>query len=343
MLKKQFCRAALLAFLLLWSFDGEAHLCDNVFRQQDKLIVKPENYNLVVKDRLTFKIFLQNNMDRGIAEISLQADSPAFDFQITPARMSIPKDQRAFFEVTMSPHPGVASGNYGVNFRLVGGGREFKRFSLNTGGEAAGPAAGTEPGRTAPAESKASRFQVRAMSTPPQVDGQPGDPAWKGAAVASKFSSRAGGNAVNQTYGLLGYDSSRFYLAVFCRDERPEQIGLRDQVRIWLAGPAGAPVYGVTISAAGSQTTSRIEASGKQSAWSPAGLKQSVSRQKDGWLVECSIPFSDLNLSGPQLVRPWFLRLERFKASGVSEESYWSADASGFNSERGYGQFIMAP
>ena len=36
-----------------------------------------------------------------------------------------------------------------------------------------------------------------------------------------------------------GYDASRFSLAVFCRDERPEQIGIRDQVRIWLAGPAG--------------------------------------------------------------------------------------------------------
>ena len=57
-------------------------MSDNVFRQADKLIVKPETYNLVVKDKTTFKIFLQNNMDRGIADISLIAESPVFDFTI---------------------------------------------------------------------------------------------------------------------------------------------------------------------------------------------------------------------------------------------------------------------
>jgi hypothetical protein len=53
--------------VFLFASFSYAHLCDNVFRQADKLIVKPENYNLLVKDKTTFKIFLQNNMDRAIA------------------------------------------------------------------------------------------------------------------------------------------------------------------------------------------------------------------------------------------------------------------------------------
>ena len=90
-------RVASAALLAAFSLPAHAHLCDNVFRQADKLIVKPETYNLVVKDKTTFKIFLQNNMDRGIADISLIAESPAFDFTIKPQRMAIQKDQRTYF------------------------------------------------------------------------------------------------------------------------------------------------------------------------------------------------------------------------------------------------------
>ena len=91
-------------FFLVFSISmAYSHLCDNVFRQQDKLIVKPQNYNIVVKDEATFKIFLQNNMDRAIAEISLLAESPAFEFTVTPEKMSVPRNQRVFFSVTVRP------------------------------------------------------------------------------------------------------------------------------------------------------------------------------------------------------------------------------------------------
>lgn len=117
--------------ILLGTSIVHAHLCDNVFRQPGKLIVKPENYNMVVKEEATFKIFLQNNMDRGIAEISLLADSPAFDFKISPEKMTLPKDQKVFFTVTMHSKDGVKTGYYPIHFRLVGGGREFESFSLD--------------------------------------------------------------------------------------------------------------------------------------------------------------------------------------------------------------------
>ena len=77
-------RVASAALLAAFCLPAHALLSDNVFRQADKLIVKPETYNLVVKDKTTFKIFLQNNMDRGIADISLIAESPVFDFTIKP-------------------------------------------------------------------------------------------------------------------------------------------------------------------------------------------------------------------------------------------------------------------
>ena len=81
---------ALLSALLLAAGSAEAHLCDNVFRQADKLIINPETQNIIVKDSCKFKIFLQNNMDRGIAQIRMAANSRAFDISITPEQMNIP-------------------------------------------------------------------------------------------------------------------------------------------------------------------------------------------------------------------------------------------------------------
>ena len=168
-------------FLFLWTAVSHGHLCDNVFRQADKLIVKPETYNIVVKDQTTFKIFLQNNMDRGIAEISLIAESPAFNFTVTPAKMSIPKDQRTYFTVTMAPRAGVKTGNYPINFRLVGGGRTFKEesFSLKMEEETSQPKpekmttkevkkkSGTRPARDVEIK---ETLQVKPSDQPPKLD-----------------------------------------------------------------------------------------------------------------------------------------------------------------------------
>ena len=149
----------------------QAHLCDNVFRQADKLIVKPEMYNIVVKDKATFKIFLQNNMDRGIADIRLIPDSPSFEFSVNPKQMSIPQNQRTFFEVTMTPKPAVKTGTYTVNFRLVGGNNQrlFKSFSLKM--DDAGADQSPAPAAQPDTQSRPQPKQPAAAIQPPD----PGD------------------------------------------------------------------------------------------------------------------------------------------------------------------------
>lgn len=77
---------------------AHAHLCDNVWRQADKLVFKPEVTQLVVKDKASFKIHVQSNMDRGIAKnMRLVGKSEAFDVSVEPER-----DTRSSPESVMS-------------------------------------------------------------------------------------------------------------------------------------------------------------------------------------------------------------------------------------------------
>lgn len=320
--------ASLLALVVL-SMSATAHLCDNVFRQADRLIVKPETYNIVVKDRTTFKIFLQNNMDRGIAEISLQASSSAFDFVITPARMSIPKDARAYFEVTMIVKSNAGTGSYPVSFRLTGGGRQFKSFSLNSRGES-NPAS--------------SLLQVKRASTSPSLDGVLNDAIWRSAAVVSNFSSTRGGKALFPTVALLTYDGDALTIGVRCSDEATDSLTADDRLDIFLAVNATRkPTYHIRVAATGTASFGKYLDTSSYVQWDCKGGRFDVSREKKAWSAEIAVPFAALGIRCPASAQKWCLRIDRNKASGTKEKSYWAADSSGYNSESNFGEILVAP
>jgi hypothetical protein len=304
------------------------HLCDNVFRQADRLIVKPETYNIVVRDRTTFKIYLQNNMDRGIAEISLRAASPAFDFIITPSRMSIPKDHRVYFEVTMIVKESAKSGSYPINFRLVGGGREFKRFSLSS---------------LSSGQKSTSLLQVKQSYEVPIVDGSLGDGCWKKAAVASNFSSSGGGKAAFQTVALLAFDEESLHIGVRCADEIAANLTAGDRLDIFLAMSASrSPTFHIGITALGDVRYGKFLTSTRYIAWDSGG-KCRTSRGPNYWSTELSIPLASMGIGAPGARQKWSLRIDRTKASGTAEKSCWAADPSGYNSPAGFGEILIVP
>ncbi|HOL66309.1 MAG TPA: hypothetical protein PKX93_02495 [bacterium] len=314
------------------------HLCDNVFRQADKLIVKPETYNLSVKDRTTFKVFLQNNMDRGIAEISLLAESQAFDFVIEPRRMSVPKDQRVFFTVTMTPKPGVRTGNYPISFRLVGGGREFKSFTLSSQQEEKGE---REEG---PSPTSSGLLQVKKTPSIPKIDGFINEDCWKTAAVAGNFSSTTGGRTIRPTVALLTFNSEALYLGFFCREENPGLLTENDQIEILFSPTAeGRASYCLSISATGSLTGYQLDSSGSRKPWAFSGIRGAVSRGTSSWSAEIAIPFSTLGLSSPGAPSVWSLRLVRSCRGPQPEQSFWSADTSGYHRQTGTGYILLMP
>lgn len=326
-------------FLLLSGAVAYAHLCDNVFRQADKLIVKPENYNLVVKDGATFKIFLQNNMDRGIAEISLIAESPAFVFNITPGKMRIPKNQRVFFSVTLWPKPGVKTGSYPIHFRLVGGGRQFKTFSLNM----KSGRAETDPIR----ETDIANILI-VKSTPHslQLDGKLEEKLWKNSAVVSNFSSLSGGKAVFQTVVLLTFNKDKLYFGVYCADNDSQALSEDDTIEIQIAKePSGSPYYSVTIPGKGQPSFKKILDSGNVVPWPAHNIECASGKDKEHWMAEVSIPFTSLGSKSPtsSAGEKWYMRIIRIKVSGKPETSYWAADASGYNKKEGFGELILIP
>jgi len=318
-------------------------LCDNVFRQADKLIVKPEMTNIVVKDATTFKIFLQNNMDRGIAEISLIAENPAFDFSITPAKMSIPKDQRAYFEVTMSPKSTTRTGNYTINFRLVGGGREFKSFNMSMDRSAAEQDAGRRPQANSSGEKKTNVFAVKRLVSSMKCDGQLDDQCWKSSAVASNFSSTRGGKALAQTVALIFANDNGFCFGFFCADETPDLVSANDSVEIRIADePSGYPYYSFVLLANGGLICTKV--TGKGSTRMPTeAIMFATAKTKKAWTGEIVIPYRTMDFRNPSGEQRWFLRIIRTKMTEPMELSYWSADSSGYNKEKGFGEFYITP
>lgn len=319
-------------FLIISSKISYSHLCDNVFKQADKLIVKPETYNIVVKDMATFKIFLQNNMDRGIAEISLIPESDAFNFTITPSIMSIPKGQRVYFQVTMMPKSNVKTGNYTINFRLVGGGREFKSFSLSS--------QNSQSNTNTPAPASSSILTVKSTKTPPVIDGLfNNDTTWKTSAVATNFSAANGGKAGFQTIALITFDRQNIYFGIYCYDEANNDSKRNDNVKITLASSSNS-ASSRTIS-----ITSKSQLSIKKGSTNidTSNCSYKVLNDKKCWAAELSIPFSAIGINAPTSKVKWNLRIDRSKTGNSTEKSYWSADSSGYNNKNGLGEIFMAP
>jgi hypothetical protein len=322
------------------------HLCDNVFRQADKLIVKPENYNLVVKDKTEFKIFLQNNMDRGIAEIALIAESPAFDFNISPEVMSIPKGHRVFFKVSMATKQGTKTGNYPINFRLVGGGRQFKSFSLDASGAALEDInQNHNSGRIqGSAADESGALKVPRTIKKPLLDGVMNDPVWKTASVISNLSSASGGDSENQTIVLLMHDTGSLYLGIYCCDEAAKDLSKNDYVEIQISqAQSGYPGYSLTFPAAGAPSVKKHNSYGKSVNIKPFGLQYFINTDVDSWGVEAEVPLQLINIAPKGKSSKYYMRITRVKNAGRKERSYWAADSTGYNKKDGMGEFILAP
>lgn len=371
-------------FLIGLCLPALANMLDNVFRQADKLIVKPETYNLVIKDKATFKVFLQNNMDRGIADISLIAESPAFDFVVKPQRMSIQQDQKTYFEVTMTPKTAVKTGNYTINFRLVGGDdkRLFKSFSMKMA-EAEEPAKATAKSTdvvpkdantvtptpaspvTRPSSAKANTQPVNpATPTPPSdnpaaktlfatarsateapvIDGTLNDSIWERAAVLSGFSSDSGGQAVYDTTAQFTFDKDMLYLSVLCSDEDISLLRESDFIEIRLSkNYPNSLAYSIKLTSGNTASFKILSHDKPDGRWIPSGLDFATEKAGRSWSMELAIPFSAIGTPAPRTGEKWQLRINRNKASGNTEQTFWAADELGANSPKGFGVIGFAP
>jgi hypothetical protein len=262
----------------------------------------------VVKDKTTFKIFLQNNMDRGIAEISLLAESPALRFEITPKKMRIPKGHRVFFSVTMFPKPNVRTGTYPINFRLVGGGRQYKSFKLKMKKKGKKP---VKKEKFEKVKDKSRLLRIKPIDRPPKIDGVLDDKCWKKSAIASNFSSLKGGKAISQTVVLIAFDKKFLYFNVYSRVRPGEEISRDDNVEIRFAtNNSGYPYYSFILPASGKPRFKRALKKGPLVSYSPEGVEYGIANNEGFWTAEISIPFSVLEINSPASETVWYMRID---------------------------------
>jgi hypothetical protein len=97
------------------------HLCNNIYRTPDRLIVKPERDVIAVDKSDDFRIFVQNNYPEAITDVRLTAttDAPGITVQVTPQVMSKMKPgQKGQFVVKVRVGSEAAKGAHSVRIGI---------------------------------------------------------------------------------------------------------------------------------------------------------------------------------------------------------------------------------
>jgi len=291
----------------------QAHICDDVFRQKNKLVVKPEFQNLVIKDKGTFKIFLMNNMDRAIAGIKLQGKSNVFNIKISLKQMGVPQakgdpSKKVHFTVEIEPKSkNIKAGRYPLYFRLVGyqRGREFKSFSVGTQLQSTVVKKIIE-------EKKATAYVVPIKkSQPPDMDGLLNDTCWKGGVAVSDFSCSSGGKAKERTLVFLRHDSQNLYLGTYCKDSSGPDSSRPDMVRscqantlyFYLGNPPENKCYRMDFPRGGEVKIHEfgikdglVSGSAKKVAVTVVKKEKSPPGEAKFWTVEAAIPLKAIGI-----------------------------------------------
>ncbi len=172
-----------------------------------------------------------------------------------------------------------------------------------------------------------------------EVDGDLGDPGWRGAARATSFCETSPGDNVAppvQTEVLVTYDDEHFYMAFIAEDDPATVVaGLRDRDEIWQDDYVGilldtygdqAWAYEFFVNPLGVQGDLRMtpgsgEDMGFDLIWSSRGRLTET-----GFQVEVAIPFASLRFpdtaGGEQVWRATFWRDRK---SDFRERSSWAA------------------
>jgi len=306
------------------------HLCDNVYKQADKVIIKPEFTNLIVKDKSTFKVFIQNNMDRGVETAGLDGESEAFDIKITPHAMELPKAKsdkdRVSFEVAISLKPGFKSGNYRINFRLVGRddkANEIARYSVETGGEGTG-------GQSAMVSSGQSVSMRKCGAAAPVVDGVMDDPCWREAASFTNFIREDGSAAPGQTVGLVTTDGTSLFVGLVLNETTKAGT---DRLVFAIAGAEG----GTQMIEVRPRAKAKVTAKGGKRVAVAASSK--VDKKAKTWTVEMSVPLEKL-VAAPG--GEWKMNVVRYQGSGTKGASAWTGKPSAAGKLKAFGTLKLA-
>ena len=168
-------------------------------------------------------------------------------------------------------------------------------------------------------------YNIQKIKNSPKIDGELNDPIWRNLEIAKNFSQISPNNGnperINQrTEVKICYDSKNIYFGVMMYDNAPDSIlkelSKRDQENknfdafgIFIEPFNDAQVeYNFMVTAAGVQIDRKFSKTGIDETWD-AVWNSAVNINKEGWVAEFSIPFSQLRF--PQNNKPWAINMAR--------------------------------
>ncbi|GLB50782.1 DUF5916 domain-containing protein [Neptunitalea lumnitzerae] len=166
---------------------------------------------------------------------------------------------------------------------------------------------------------------ITRVTVPPVIDGKLDDAAWIDAPIATNFIERQPVNGLIvpdslKTEVKIVYDNLGIYFGAFMRDPEPEKIqrelterdniGNDDFFFVLLNGYNDRQQsLEFVVTAAGVQWDSRMTNDSEDDSWNAVWYSD-VSIQKDGWVAEMFIPYSQLRFPKKD-VQTWGLNMER--------------------------------
>lgn len=115
-------RATVLVVLIALAVStAQAHLCNNIYRTPDRIIVKPEKDTATLETNDSLRIFVRNNYPTRLRNVSLQArvDAPGINVTVTPEKIGVMKaGQKEAFTVQLTAGPGAPRGHHSLKLAI---------------------------------------------------------------------------------------------------------------------------------------------------------------------------------------------------------------------------------
>ena len=270
-MKRLIVVCAVLAVLLTAS-GAFGHLCDNVWRQADKLVIKPEVTSLVIKDKATFKIYMQSNMDRAIAKnVRLIGNSKAFDIEVEPTiGHNVKPGIRYTYEVTLKLKPDFKSGDHLISFDAIVGDRLMRSYPPLRMGAKKGKA-----------QIRLSEKAPMFSGETPVIDGHLKEDCWKNALLLQPTSNSQGKKPELRTIALLTSDGNSIYVSMSAAGKSLKSKVTpdpKDSLAVLLMAPGSVRGYKFKVTAAGELIFTTLSGEGeKKLDAARAGVRAAVS------------------------------------------------------------------
>ncbi|MBI2301020.1 MAG: HEAT repeat domain-containing protein [Armatimonadetes bacterium] len=115
--------------VLLAGLQASGHLCNNIYRTPDRIVVKPEKQVTTVDRTEQFRVFVQNNYPTWLNNIRLTArpDGGNITVQVTPQSIAeLRAGQRTAFQVKVEVPEATARGTYHLKFGISANQLDFR-------------------------------------------------------------------------------------------------------------------------------------------------------------------------------------------------------------------------